>query len=161
VALGLFRSTSTTPRQERLRSMSLFIHLTPKELQILDGLLHERDYLKDEVIFDEGEEGQAIYIVLEGRVLICHQGRPEDGRIAELEPGTSFGELALLDNGPRSAQARADTDCRLAVFFREDFLTLLEPHAVIASKIFRELARIMGQRLRELATRSSGALQHL
>ena len=161
MALGLFRSKSTTPRQERLRSLSLFIHLTPRELQILDGLLHERDYLKDEVIFDAGEEGQAIYIVLEGQVLICRQGQPVEGRIAELGAGTFFGELALLDNDPRSAQARAASDCRLAVFFREDFMNLLETHAVIASKISRELARHIGRRMRELANHSASALQHL
>ncbi|MEI7771447.1 MAG: transketolase C-terminal domain-containing protein [Chloroflexales bacterium] len=52
-----------------MRNLSLFVNLTPAELQIVDGLLHERDYLAGEVIFDEGEEGQAIYIVASGDVL--------------------------------------------------------------------------------------------
>jgi CRP/FNR family cyclic AMP-dependent transcriptional regulator len=82
--VNLFRPRKTSPRLERLRHLSLFVNLTPGELQIVDGLLHERDYLEGEVIFDEGEEGQAIYIVAAGDVLICRQGQGEAGRMAQL-----------------------------------------------------------------------------
>lgn len=155
-----FRPKKTSPRLERLRSLSLFVNLTQGELQIVDGLLHERDYIAGEVIFDEGEEGQAIYIVAAGEVLICRQGQGDAGRVAQLGPGTFFGELALLDNSPRSAQARAATACRLIVFFRDDFVGLLDTHARISSKISRELARHLGARMRALAL-AAGALQHL
>ena len=63
---SLFRSKKDTPRTERLRALSLFVNLTPGELKFVDGLLHERQFLKDEVIFDKGEEGQAIYIIIDG-----------------------------------------------------------------------------------------------
>ena len=181
--VNLFRPRKTTPRLERLHNLSLFVNLTPGELQIVDGLLHERDYLEGEVIFDEGEEGQAIYIVASGEVLICRQGQSEagrvaqpgvnepavsrprrrqedSGRVAQLGPGTFFGELALLDNSPRSAQARAATACQLIVFFRDDFVGLLDTHVRIASKISRELARHLGARMRALAL-AAGAYQHL
>jgi len=161
--VNLFRLRKTTPRLERLRNLSLFVNLTPTELDIVDGLLHERDYLAGEVIFDEGEEGQAIYIVASGDVLICRQGQGATdsmGRVAQLGAGTFFGELALLDNAPRSAQARAATACQLIVFFRDDFVGLLDTHARIASKISRELARHLGARMRDMAL-ASGAYQHL
>ena len=181
--VNLFRPKKTTPRLERLRNLSLLVNLTPAELQIVDGLLHERDYLAGEVIFDEGEEGQAIYIVASGEVLICRQDkteavRPEQaevneqaefshrrrqldvGRLAQLGPGTFFGELALLDNSPRSAQARAATACQLIVFFRDDFVGLLDTHARVASKISRELARHLGARMRDMSL-AIGAHQHL
>lgn len=172
--LRLFRRQKTSPRLERLRHLSLFVHLTPVELDIVDGLLHERQFLKDEVIFDEGEEGQAIYIILEGSVLICRNGwKPEgsplphrrrgdsaDGRIATLEAGTFFGDLALLDNSPRGAQARAASHCTVAVFFRADFMRLLETHALIASKISLQLARHIGLRLRQ-ANLGANSGQHL
>jgi CRP-like cAMP-binding protein len=181
--VNLFRPRKTTPRLERLRNLSLFVNLTPAELQIVDGLLHERDYLAGEVIFDEGEEGQAIYIIASGDVLICRQeegdaGRApqsdvtdqgtshprrrqsDTGRLAQLGPGTFFGELALLDNSPRSAQARAATACQLIVFFRDDFVGLLDTHARIASKISRELARHLGARMRDMAL-AAGEHRHL
>jgi len=145
----LFSKDEDSPRIRQLRALSLFSTLSPRELKTVDGLLHERSFLKDEVIFDQGEEGQALYIIESGKVLICRQGRSADGRIAELSPGRLFGELALLDNSPRAAQARAAENCTLAVLFRADFLGLLETHAVIASKIALQLARHIGQRLRE------------
>lgn len=145
----LFSKDKDSPRIEQLRALSLFSTLSPRELKTVDGLLHERSFLKDEVIFDQGEEGQALYIIESGKVLICRQGQSADGRIAELSVGRLFGELALLDNAPRAAQARAAENCTLAVLFRADFLGLLETHAVIASKISLQLARHIGQRLRE------------
>jgi CRP-like cAMP-binding protein len=126
----------------------LFATLSSSELRVVDGLLHERSYLKGEIIFDEGEEGQALHIVIAGRVLICRQGQPETGRINEIEAGVVFGELALLDNLPRSAQALAAEDCVLASLSRSDFESLLDTHAVIASKIALQLARHLGRQLR-------------
>jgi CRP-like cAMP-binding protein len=158
--MGFFRNRQTAPKLERLRALSLFVELTPAELAIVDALLHEREYLAGEVIFDQGEEGQAIYIVLAGEVLISRQAEGGEAEIARLGVGTFFGELALLDNAPRMAQARAATPCKLAVFFRDDFLGLLDTHGRIASKIARQLARHIGRRLRELAL-AAGAYQHL
>ena len=157
---GLFRSKQNTPRMERLRALSLFVNLTPGELKIVDGLLHERQFLKDEVIFDKGDEGQAIYSIIDGSGLIWPQGKPVDGQIIELGPGTFFGDLALLDNSVRSAQARAAMNTTLAVFFRADFMGLLETHGLIASKISLQLARHIGRRLREAHNVANGG-QHL
>ena len=112
-------------------------------------MLHERHFLKDEVIFDKGDEGQAIYIIIDGSVSIWPQGKPVDGQLIELGPGTFFGDLALLDDSVRSAQARAAMNTTLAVFFRADFMSLLETHGLIASKISLQLARHIGKRLRE------------
>lgn len=157
---GLFRSKKHTPRTERLRALSLFVNLTPGELKIVDNLLHERHFLKDEVIFDKGDEGQAIYIIIDGRVLIWPQGKPVDAQIIELGAGTFFGDLALLDNSVRSAQARAAVNTTLAVFFRADFMSLLETHGLIASKISLQLARHIGRRLRETHDAANSG-QHL
>ena len=143
--IGKFES----PQLATLRSISLFSEIATGELRTIRGLLHHRTYLKDEVIFDEGEEGQAIYFILRGKVLICRQGKPVEGMIAELGVGQCFGEMALLDNAPRMAQVRATEDCSLDVLFREDFLRLILTHSHIASKLSLELARMMGERLRQ------------
>jgi CRP/FNR family cyclic AMP-dependent transcriptional regulator len=140
---------SEHPRLELIRQLGLFANLNLKELRIVDRLLHQRHYLNGEIVFDRGEEGQGLYIVLSGRVLICQQGDPVKGRIAEVMTGVAFGELALLDGAPRSAQARAVDDCSLALLSRTDFNELLETHALIASKIAIQLARQLGQKLRE------------
>ena len=150
--LSLFDTHRPAQRFQELGKLSLFVDLTSREMKIVDGFMHERNYLQGEVIFDEGDEGQAIYFLVEGQVLICAQGHV-DQPIARLERGNFFGELALLDDAPRSAQARAAENCRLAVFFRGDFLGLMDSHALIASKIALQLARHLGARLR-------GAVHH-
>lgn len=137
-----------------LGNTALLAGLHPSELNIVEGFLHRRRYLPGEIVFDQGEDGQALYIVLSGRVLICLPGQAERP-IAELEAGNFFGELALLDDSPRSAQARAGAQAELAVLFRGDFERLMESHAQLASRIALQLARHLGQRLRSMVEASA------
>ena len=132
---------------KHLKALPLFSDLSVRDLKIVQGVLHEREYLAGEVIFDEGDDGNALYIVRTGRVLICRQGRPENP-IAEIGAGGFFGELALLDTAPRSAQARALDPCRLAVFFGSDFLSLLETETKLSNRVLFQFARHLGRRLR-------------
>ncbi|MFZ6723540.1 cyclic nucleotide-binding domain-containing protein [Undibacterium sp. Ji49W] len=153
VALGWIKQPQQSDRLRRLSGVALFSTLSPRELKIIDGMLHDRRYLANEVIFDEGEEGQALYILLSGTIHICRT-REQDNAIvtdviAELATGNFFGDVALLDNSPRSAQARAAENCDVAVFFRADFSSLLETNAVIGYKISLELARLISRRLRD------------
>lgn len=149
---GFLQHRKETPRLGALRNLLLFSTLSRFELGVVDGLLHERRYMKGEIIFDEGEEAQALYAIIAGHVLICRQGEPETGRITEIDAGDVFGELALLENLPRAAQARAAEDCVLASLSRVDFESLLDTHAVIASKIALQLARHLGKQLRDQST---------
>ncbi|MBC3920960.1 cyclic nucleotide-binding domain-containing protein [Undibacterium sp. CY18W] len=153
MALGWIKQPQQSDRLRRLSGVALFSTLSPRELKIIDGMLHDRHYLANEVIFDEGEEGQALYILLSGTIHICRT-REQDNAIAtdviaELATGNFFGDVALLDNSPRSAQARAAENCDVAVFFRADFSSLLETNAVIGYKISLELARLISRRLRD------------
>ena len=145
----LFSETNLSPRLETLRSVSLFADLKAKELRIVDGLLHERSYVADEVVFDEGEDGQALYVEFSGEVLIVHPTDGGDGLVATVKSGEFFGDMALIDKWPRAAQARAAAPTVVGVLFRSDFQTLMETHARIASRIALQLAREMGQRLRQ------------
>ena len=149
---GFLKSPVLSPRLLRLKESALFATLTPLELNIVDGLMHERRYLADEIIFDEGEEGQALYLVMSGRVIISRQLGATREVVAELSAGSFFGDLALLDNTPRNAQTRALDNCELAVFFRADFMGLMETDPVIGYKISLALARHIGRRLRDWMT---------
>jgi CRP-like cAMP-binding protein len=148
VIFGFLKSSTLSPRQLRLQNTPLFRSLKPLEIKFVDGLMHERRYLPDEIVFDEGEEGQALYLVMSGSVQISRSHSRGRQIVGELSAGSFFGDLALLDNSPRSAQVRALDACELAVFFRDDFLALMETDAVIGYKISLALARHIGQRLR-------------
>ena len=148
--LSFFRPRVFGPHNEKLCGLSLFAGLDSRELDIVSTFLHERDYLAEEVLFDEGEEGHAIYIVLSGSVTIRRNvatGHPT--LVATIGPMSFFGELALLTNAPRATQARAVSNAKLLVFFRDDFNHLLTTHVEIAAKIGINLARHVGARLRE------------
>lgn len=138
--MDLFRPRQLSDRLTRIQAIPLFSTLDARGLRLVDSVLHEREYAEGEVIFDQGEEGQAIYLVFEGSVLIRRDGTT----VAQVGAGGFLGELALLEGTPRSAQALAATDCKLGVLFRSDFDTLLETNARIASRISLQLARYLG-----------------
>jgi CRP-like cAMP-binding protein len=150
VIFGLLKSTAMSPRLQRLKDTALFGSLTALELRIVQGLMHERRYLPQEIVFDEGEEGQALYLVMSGHVLITRMRSDGSQLEFELAPGSFFGDMALLDSSPRSAQARAVDECELAVFFRDDFLNLMKTDTVIGYKLSLAMARHLGKRLRDL-----------
>lgn len=148
---GFLKPHNLSARLQRLKTQQLFSTLTPRELKIVDGLLHMREFLAGEIVFDEGEEGQALYILLSGTVSVSWTRDSVREVLAELTSGSFFGDLALLDNTPRSAQVRAKEACEMAVFFRADFVALMETDATIGYKISLQLARNLAQRLRAQA----------
>ncbi|MDD2743136.1 MAG: cyclic nucleotide-binding domain-containing protein [Rhodocyclaceae bacterium] len=144
----------------RLAASALLCNLSERELKIVEAFVHDRQFLAGEVVFDAGEEGQALYIIVSGAVEVCLPDQYETP-VAALKSGDFFGELGLLDDVPRSAQIRASERSELAVLFRGDFERLMASHAQIASKIALQLARHLGLRLRQMLvqTADSVALQ--
>ncbi len=147
-----------TLRYEQLGSVMLFETLTRREFSTIDAMLHERDYVKDELIFDVGEDSQAIYIVLSGAVSVSRRTNGVEEEIVRLQPGDFFGELALLDNAPRSAVARAAEDCKLVVMFRADLAALADTHIVLSSKVLLQMARHLAHIVRQTAMRTGATL---
>ncbi|MEM1157997.1 MAG: cyclic nucleotide-binding domain-containing protein [Verrucomicrobiota bacterium] len=132
-----------------LHQVPLFSSLTRKELKRLEPLFHDRRYTANEVVFEQGEEGHGMYVVVEGKVKISTRNGSGDKLLAELGNGQFFGELALLDGAPRTATATAKEACRLIGFFRTEFLELLETNGRAGTKISLELARMSSARLRQ------------
>jgi CRP-like cAMP-binding protein len=97
-------------------------------------------FTSGQTIFLEGARGDDMYIVVEGQVDIV-----TDGQIVEtIEPGSIFGEMALIDNRPRSAAAIARTDCLLTPVSRAHFLALIQRTPLFAIQVMR----VMADRLR-------------
>ncbi len=113
--------------EEALRGSFLFPLLAPAERAQFIAAAHPRSCPAGTAIFVLGDPSASMILLRSGTVRI---GYPTpDGRtflLAELGPGSVFGEIALLDAGPRSADATAVTDCTLLSFERRDFLRLLE-----------------------------------
>ncbi|UCC63850.1 MAG: cyclic nucleotide-binding domain-containing protein, partial [Anaerolineae bacterium] len=124
-----------------LRRIPFFSKLPDAELQaISEHLLRER-YLKGQVIFNEGEEGDALYLIESGQVQVVTGSSSEEKILAYLGPGNFFGELALLLDEPRSATVRVVIDIEVWVLRKQDLEALLEDHPIIALQMSRELSR--------------------
>jgi CRP/FNR family transcriptional regulator, cyclic AMP receptor protein len=104
----------------------LLKHLAADDLDRLAELARARSYAADQTIFLKGDPGTSLMAVQSGRVRICSQAA--DGREIVLNvmvPGDIFGEIALLDGGPRTAAAYADQPTTLIVINRSDFFAYL------------------------------------
>jgi CRP-like cAMP-binding protein len=130
-------------RLHLLEKVPLFAGLSRRQLGKLLVKLFEKNYQPGETIFLEGEPAKALFIVLHGRVSILHTGKEEE-QVATLTPGAYFGELALIDDLPRSATARADEHSALLILYKSHFDELIEGHSTIA-------IRVMGNLLKALA----------
>jgi CRP/FNR family transcriptional regulator, cyclic AMP receptor protein len=137
-------------RIENLKRLSLFKRLTARELRELDGLLHERSYQKDEVIFDEGDTGLGLFIVVSGRVKIVSSHAALQRLAPEFGSGDFFGELALFEESQRTARAVAVEPTQVLALFRMEFVSLLERDKGIGVKLLFELSRTVVSRSRKL-----------
>ena len=130
-----------------LSKIPVFENLSPKELKEVTRLTHERDYKKDEPIFKKMAPAEGMYVIIDGKIEIKD---PDNGIIfATLQSGDFFGEMALLDNEPRSATAIAIEPSKLVGFFKTDLLTLMNRDPKSGNKIMLDLSRVLGERLRQ------------
>lgn len=149
---NFFRLSADDQRIVDLRGLSLFKKLTRRELRELDELLHERTYLKEEVIFDEGDVGLGLFVVVSGRVKIVSSHTALQQLAPEFGPGEFFGELALFEEVERTARAVAVEPTKVLALFRTEFFALLERDRGIGVKILFELSRTVVWRSRKLLT---------
>jgi CRP-like cAMP-binding protein len=141
------------PRQNRkndidaiLLKVPVFQDLKTRELKKIKCILHQREYVTDEIIFNQGDAGLGMYIIEEGTVEIISE--PERHTLAELHEGDFFGELALLDEAPRSATALTRSASRILCFFKPELLDLINRDPRLGSKILFKLAWTIGERLK-------------
>jgi CRP/FNR family transcriptional regulator, cyclic AMP receptor protein len=151
------RSSSDGQRIQELKGLALFKTLSARELRELDELLHERSYQKDEVVFDEGDMGLGLFIVVKGRVKATSSHAALQQLAPEFGPGDFFGELALFEEAERTARVVALEPTEVLALFRTEFFSLLDRDHRIGVKILMELARTVVLRSRRLLT----ARQHL
>ncbi len=145
--------------QTILAKVPIFEDLTRRELAAVMRILHEREYQEEEIIFRESEPGMGMYIIQSGTVAIIS----ETGQLqlSELGEGAFFGEVALLDDSPRSATAVAKTPCKIFGFFQPDLFGLMARDPRLGLKIVFRLARLIAERVRKTNLRAQEFNQEL
>jgi CRP-like cAMP-binding protein len=149
---GPIAQTSVPPEKaiELLSKIGLFSSLQPTYLRRIATLGVEEDYAPDALIFKEGAVGDKVYLIISGAVRISRTvpGMGEEA-LAVLRAGNHFGEMALIDDFPRSADARAHEACRLFVIRKEDLEDLLFVDRDLAYDLLWSFVRTLSGRLRE------------
>ncbi|MGD8514448.1 MAG: SulP family inorganic anion transporter [Granulosicoccaceae bacterium] len=136
-------------RQVLPAEVGLLRKLSPAEQQAILDVARPRQVRAGEVLFRAGDPGDALYIVLSGRVdILLPYGRKHYRRVASFGPGTYFGEVALLEPGPRTADARVLYEGELLVFDSEALHTLEAQSPLIASHMLVALGRTLADHLR-------------
>jgi CRP/FNR family cyclic AMP-dependent transcriptional regulator len=137
-------------RIEKLSKVTLFQGLTKQALDLISRVASEESHALGTKIFQHGDPGDKLYIILEGKVRISRDvpGMGEEA-LAVLGPGSVFGEMSLLDEAPRSADARVHERCRLLTVPKDAFEDLLFLHKDLAYEVLWSVIRMLTHRLRE------------
>ena len=122
---------------ELLKSVTLFAGLDEKEAKKVASLFKERNFSDGEAMAEEGKHGIGFFVIESGEAKVTVHG---DER-ATLGPGSYFGEIALIDDGPRTASVIADTELHCYGLTSWEFRPLVETNAEIAWKLLEGLAK--------------------
>lgn len=140
----------SSDRVEQLKNVELFQGLKPEALELIARVATEETHGRNTKVFEQGEIGDKLYIIMEGRIRISREvpGMGEEA-LAILGPGQVFGEMALIDESPRSADARVHERCRLLAIPKDGFDDLLFLHKDLAYEVLWSIVRMLVSRLRE------------
>jgi len=148
----IFRRKKTHSEAETLsflHRVPFFSELSFRQIQKVAKILHEREFKTNEFLFEFNQPGAALFIIKEGEVVVeIPLDNHQTGQLAVLKDRSFIGELALLDDSPRSASARALKPTHAFAFFRDDLKKLMAADPDTAAHIYRALANVVGDRLK-------------
>jgi CRP/FNR family transcriptional regulator, cyclic AMP receptor protein len=135
----------------------LFENFNRTEIELMCGFMQVYRATPGTEIIGEGESGDFMILLIEGRIEVFRQDRWRSPRlIALIDPGQSLGEMSMIDGEPRFASCFAGETCLLAVLFRENLARIILEQPVLGAKILMELVLMLSQRLRHTSARLVG-----
>jgi CRP-like cAMP-binding protein len=138
-----------------LKQSDIFYQFTPTQLELVGNLCQEVVYNSDEIVFTENSSSKELYVIMQGEVdILINRSTTGDVEkketaVARLRRGQSFGEVALVDEGLRSASARASQkDTRLLVIQRDKLIMLCETYPQLGYRLMHNLAADLAMKIR-------------
>lgn len=122
-----------------LKRISIFSSLSSYELRKVAEVISEEEFTEGEILFNEGDFGDCMYLVIEGKISIFTGKPPAINVLAGFEKGNFFGEMGLYDDKPRAASAMAEIDSRVLVLRKGEFCDLISEFPMVALGIMKEL----------------------
>ena len=128
-----------------LRQVVLFQDVSPVSLNLMLQHMTEQWFTTGEIVFHEGEPGDRFFLILEGKMHIYVERQGIIVTYTHLQSGGCFGEMALIDDEPRSATVQAEEISRCLTLSKQDFTVLLATQPRLALGIMKNLSRRLGQ----------------
>ena len=134
-----------------LSESPLFSGLQEDQIKRLVELAELQEFDQDEVIVTEGSQGDALFLLYDGEISVCTENETgETVALASLrDRGAFFGEIALVDPGPRAATVRADSSSILLKIGKEDLEKLCAESPDVKGVVMQNIALVLAQRLRD------------
>ncbi|HEY6473509.1 MAG TPA: cyclic nucleotide-binding domain-containing protein [Acidimicrobiales bacterium] len=123
--------------QEAIRNAPLFAELSKKDLKHLAAALTEQNFPAGTVILEQGKPGVGFFVIAKGSATVKIKGRT----IRTIEPGEHFGEVALIDDGPRMAEITAETDLECFALPAWQFRAFIKDHPDVAWALMQSLVK--------------------
>lgn len=130
-----------------LRQVILFQDISPASLELMLQHMTEQCFPTGEIVFHEGDQGDRFFLILEGKMHIYVKRQGTVVTYTRLQHGGCFGEMALIDDGPRSATVQAEEPSRCLTLSKQDFNVLLATYPQLALGVMKNLS----QRLRQIS----------
>ncbi len=140
--------SATTDTQEKLRAARLFAEFTSEELENLIDLVETQRIDAGECVVRQDEAGDAMFVIVAGKVKVVHRKGAQKIELATLGCGDFFGEISLVDEGPRSADVEAVSDCTLLRITAGSLRALAGVYPSAGFKILIAIGRVMVERMR-------------
>ena len=134
--------------------LNFFSLLNESEQHVVRKSMTEKEYKDGDTIFEDGDDGNDVFIVQSGTIAITSSfSHNVEKSIFYVREGMMFGELALIDNGSRSASAKAETNTKLLCISRDSFDRFLQEHPLLGQTFLKYFSSILSQRLRAMTSK--------
>ncbi len=139
-----------------LNRLDLFKDIPLDNLMGIAGMAKEQSYTKHTTLFNEGDEGESLYLIVKGSVGIIKNSNEKKKLIAVIEENQCVGEMAILTDDPRSTTVKILENSDFLVIDKKDFKTLIKQNPVIAFSIFKVLTIKLNHATEKLAKLTKG-----
>ena len=137
-----------------IKEVDLFKDLSDDELSRILYMAFVKDYETDLLLFNEGQEGNVMFIILSGEVQLFKKDKNNENKlILTLKDSEFFGEMSLIENQARSTSARISKPTKMLVITKRAFQNMLDADPHITSKLLMKFLKILSERLRKTTSK--------
>ena len=144
--MDTLKTVSILERILLLRDVPIFAELSPEDLELVANLAREEWYPQNTVIIHQGEEGDVMFVIVEGTLDVVRTVDGTEQVLAQRGPGDFVGEMAVIESAPRLATLRTQSDVRVLAIDGETFKGILRERPDVSLAVLRNISR----RLREM-----------